>query len=87
VDAGGDIAGDVVMDPHRVMCQGALDVDHRRQRLVFDGDVGQRVLGDVAALRNHHGHRLADMANFAARQRHLGSLVKNGTLDGWWRHQ
>ena len=51
-----------------------------------DPDVGHGVLGDVAALGYHHGNRLADMANFAARQRYLGSLVNNGTLDGWWRH-
>jgi hypothetical protein len=57
--------------------QRALEVRHRRQKLVFDGDVGERVFGDVSALGHHNGDWLANMANFAARQRHLGSSVEN----------
>jgi hypothetical protein len=87
VDARCDIAGEVVMDPHRAGRQGALDVDDRRQGLVFDGNVGERIFGNVAALGHHHGHRLADMANFAARQRHLGALVEDRAFDGRRRHQ
>jgi hypothetical protein len=30
VDAGGDITGDLVMDPRRIWRQSALDVDDRR---------------------------------------------------------
>ena len=87
MDSGGDIAGHVVTDPRCVGGQRTLEIGYRRQGMVFDGDVGQRVLGNVAALGHHHGHRLADIANFAARQRHLGSLVEDRAFDGRRRHQ
>jgi len=87
VDVGCDIAGDVIMDPHRIWRHRALEVDHRRQRLIFDCDIGQRVLRNVPALGDHHGHWLAGMANFSARQRHLGSLVEDRAFDRRRRHQ
>ncbi len=39
------------------------------QRLVLDFDQLQRVLGEVAVRRNHHRHRLADIAHLADRDR------------------
>jgi hypothetical protein len=67
--------------------QRAIEVDHGRQRLVFDGDVGQRVLGDVVALGHHRGQRFADVAHFAVRQRHRGALVEDRAFDGRRRHR
>ena len=46
-------------------------VAHRRQRLVVDLDRGRGVFGEMAAVGNHHGDGLADVADFVAGQRNL----------------
>jgi len=42
-------------------------VGHRRQRLVLDPDQADGVFGDVAGVRYHQHHRLADVADFSER--------------------
>ena len=60
-----------------------LRVDHRLERLVIDAHQLGGVLGEVAALRHHQRHRLADVAHALDRQRPLvtGALsaIRNGS--------
>ena len=50
---------------------GAPRVGDDRQRLVVDLHQVERVLGQVAALGDHEGHRLADVADLLSRERRL----------------
>ncbi len=58
-----------------------------RQRLVVDEDQLGRVLGDVAALGDDDGDRLADVAHLVLGQRHLRARVEDQVLDGRRRDQ
>ena len=59
---GGHIAGDVVV--HQVRRgRSRFGRDHDRQGLVLDLDQVSRVLGDVAALRDHECDRLTHVAH------------------------
>jgi hypothetical protein len=75
------------MEDGRVVRQGRFQVHDRVQRLVVDDDVGERVLGQVAALGDHHHHRLAHVAHAVLGQRHLRRLVEDDAVDGRRRHQ
>ena len=59
-ELGQEVAGAGAMGARRARCQRLPAVRHRRQRLVVDRDQRRGVLGDVARLRDHHRHRLAD---------------------------
>ena len=54
-------------------------VRHRRQRLELDLDALRRVLGDRAALRDHHRDRIADVADLVAHQHERGDVVPEVT--------
>ena len=56
VDA--QVGAHVLVDQRRPRLQGALEVDHRRQRLVVHLDQFQCVAGNVGVLGHHNGHRL-----------------------------
>ena len=84
---GGDIAAHVVMHPRRFIRQRLFQIDDRGQRLEFDGNVGERILGEVAAFREHHGERLADVADLAFGKRHLGALIEGDAFDRRRRDQ
>ena len=77
----GDVAADIVV--HRGGCavQSLFQIDDGRERIELDGDVAQGILGEVTALREHHGERLADMADFVLGERHLRALVEDRALD------
>ena len=66
----------------RVRLQRRLGIDHRRERLVIDGDRVRGVHGLRPGLRHHHGHRLADEPDpVDGEQRpgeHLGSVFNGG---------
>ena len=85
--ASGDIAAHVVMHARRFVRQRIFQIDDSRQRLELDGDVGKRILGEITAFREDHGQRLADMADLAFGERHLGSLIEGDTLDRRRRDQ
>ena len=76
-----DVGAEVLVDPRRGLAQGFLEIDDRRQHLVVDPDLGHRVFREVAALGDHHRHRLADVAHLVAGQWHLGPLVELTALD------
>ena len=65
----------------------AVDVGHRRQRIELDRDVGERVLGDVAAIGDDHGEGLAHVPHFVPGERHLGALVERDAGDRRRWHQ
>jgi hypothetical protein len=46
-------------------------IAYRRQRLVVDLDHRRGVFGELAAVGNHHGEGLADVADFVAGERNL----------------
>ena len=65
---GDDVA--VELAPHRRGVRRALaHVGDERQRLVVDRDQRGGVLGDVAVVRDHHRHRLADIGDLAVGER------------------
>ena len=51
---------------------GICDRDHRRQRLIVNGDSFRGIACFPGALRDHEGYRLADIAHDVARQRVTG---------------
>ena len=68
---------------------GASAARDRRRRAAarVDDDIGQRVLGEVAALGDHQRQRLADVPRLVLGERHLGALVEDDALDRRRRHQ
>ena len=84
---GGDVAAHVFVHAGGGLGAGLFQVDDRRQRIELDGDVGQRVLGDIAALRQDDGQGLADMAHLVFGERHLGALIEGEPGDRRRRHE
>ncbi len=71
-----DVGAQLLMDegstrPYRLLC-----VDDGRQRLQVDRDELGRVLGGVAALRHHHGDRLADVTHLVGGKERLLRIVQ-----------
>ena len=64
-----DVAGRGLVQLRRAARLRGARVGDRRERLVVDGDALGGVGRRVARLRDHRRHRLADMADAAARQR------------------
>jgi len=83
----GNIGVEIVMDPRRGSRQRGLDIDHRRQHVQLDHDVVERVLGNVAALRDDDRQRLADVANLVLASGTLRALVEDDAGDRRRRHQ
>ncbi|HEX9524657.1 MAG TPA: hypothetical protein VF949_16885, partial [Reyranella sp.] len=78
---GGDVLAHVVMDARRRRIKRRFEIDDRRQRLDVNRDIGEGVFRHLAALRNHHRKRLANVAHLVAGERDLGALVKGDPGD------
>ena len=85
-DMRGDVRADIVVDAGRLWGQCLFEIDHRRNRLEIDDDIGERVLGQVAALGDDDGKRLADITNLVARQGTLRALMEGDAVDRRRRH-
>jgi hypothetical protein len=59
-------------------------VGNRRQDIVVDLDETRRILGYVAAVRDNHRDRLADIAGFILRQHHGHEELRDG---GVWNEK
>jgi hypothetical protein len=70
----------------RSILQRPLEIDYDRQRLEVDDDVRERILGEVAARRDHQRQRLADMPHLVLGERNLGALIERDPLDRRRRH-
>ena len=86
-DMGRNIAAHVVMDRSRRIRQRLFQVDDGRQWIELDGDIGERILGEVAALRQDHRQWFADVAHFILGERNLRALVEGDALDRRRRHE
>ncbi len=84
---GCDIGFEIVVHMHRGSGKSFFDIDDGRQLLEIDIDIVKRILGDVAALRDHDDDGFADMADPVLGQRHLAALVENNSSDRRRRHQ
>ena len=69
-----EVAADRRVEHGRAGLERAPRVGDGVQRLVVDLHQVERVLGQVPALGDHHGHRLAHVADFLARERQLQAL-------------
>ncbi len=87
VDMSGHIGAHVVMHRRCSIAQRFFQIDHGRQRLEIDLDIAQCILGEVAAVGQYHGERLAYVADLVLGERHLGALVEDGVLDRRRRHE
>ena len=80
------ISGRFRIELRAAFFHGVVQVDYRRQFLIFNSHEVSRVLRDCCALRDHHRDRIADMHHFLACQRrperhdHLGT-----TAARYWR--
>ena len=71
------------MRKRRARFEALGTIVHRRQRLVIDVAPVRGVFGDIAAVRDHEGDRLADVAHFV-----LGEAIRHERLlDRRVRHQ
>ena len=86
-DVRGDVAANIVVHRGGSAVHRLFQTDHRRQRLKLDGNVAQRIFGEIAALREYDRERLADMADLVLGERHLGALIEDRVLDRRRRHQ
>ena len=69
------VARHVVMEQRRARGQRLRHRNHRRQRLVVDGERLRRVARLVERLGHDHGHDVADMAHLAGRHRQMQRLA------------
>ena len=86
-DMGGDIAAHVIVDGRGRAAASFFKIDDGGERFKLDGNVAERILGEVAAVRQHDGERLADMADFVLGERHLRALIEDRVLDRRRRHE
>ena len=72
---GRNVVVGAIVEQRRAGLERSLRIDDWRQLLVLDLDGIQRVLGQISALGDDRGHRLADVADAIGRQRirHLGA--------------
>ena len=78
---GCNIAAHFIVDRSCGIRQRLFQIDDGRQRIELDRDVVERVLGEIAALRQHHRQGFADVTHLVLGQRHLRALVEDGALD------
>ena len=64
-----DVVRKVRMQHRRLAGHRLFRIDHRRERLVIDGDRVGRIARDVAVGGDHHRNRLADVADHVHRNR------------------
>ena len=57
------VAADRFVQDRRLFGGGQFGIDDRGQRLVFNAHPFDGVLGQIAALGDHHGHRLSNVAH------------------------
>ena len=84
---GRDVRGQVLVHSRCSFRERGLEVDDRGERLRLHHDVVQRVLGQVAALRHDHGHRLADVAQLLFCEWDLRAGVEHEPRDRGGRHE
>src|SRR5712691_3527642 len=65
----GEVAAELFVDDGSALLDGFLDVEHRRQRLIFDLDPLAGVLGRGPARGQHDRDRLAHVVNLVDRDR------------------
>ena len=65
-----------LVDDRRAGLQGLLDVEHRRQRLVVDADLRDRLIGLARAVGDDGDDRLALVAHLVDRERRLVVLAE-----------
>ena len=82
-----EITRHIVVDRSGRIRQRLFQIDNGRQRIEIDGDIAERILGEVAALRQNHRQGFADMAHFILGERHLRALVEGNVLDRRRRHE
>ena len=71
--AAGDVRVGIVMDQRGARLRRRRQLDRGRLRRVVDRDQIERVLAEIAALRDDQGDSLADEANLARRERPVGA--------------
>ncbi len=86
-DMRGNIAAHVVVHRGCGIRQRLFQIDDRRQRIELDRDVVERVLGEIAALRQNHRQRFADVTHLVLGERHLRALIEDDALDRRRRHE
>ena len=67
----------VGMNQRRIFAHRQFGIEHGGERLVFDLDQLQRILGDVHGIGDYRGHPFTGIARHAGRQRppdHIGKL-------------
>ena len=74
--------GAVLREEEHLALLGLDGVDHRVEGLVVDDDELRRVLRDLLALGDDHGHHLADEANGVAGDVRPGQAVGDHARDG-----
>ncbi|MCY1426843.1 hypothetical protein D9M71_426720 [compost metagenome] len=57
------VAADCFVQDRRLFGGGQFRIDDRWQRLVFNAHTFDGVFGQIAALSDHHGHRLSDVTH------------------------
>ena len=83
-ELGQEIAGAGGMDARCARGEGLPAVRHRGKRPVVDGNERRGVLGDVARLRDHHRHRLADKGDLVLgkdERRYIGRELRRTKLE------
>ena len=75
------------MNSRRTGLQRRFQIDNGVERLDVDDDISNRIFRDIAAVRDDHRDRLADVADLVAGQRPVGARVKHETGDRRRRHE
>ena len=81
----GDVAAHSVVHERGRLRQRLLQIDNSGQRIELDADVGKRILGQIAALRQDDGQWFADVTHFVFGERYLGALIEGDVLN--WRRR
>ncbi len=79
---GGDVVRRGVMELRRARLHGRARVGDGAEGFIVNVDQLQRILGDVAVLRDDHGDRIADVADFVRCQRCLLRALQAGYDSG-----
>ena len=83
----GDIAAQIVVHQRRTGLERFFEIDDGRQLLDLDGDIGECILGNVAAGGNDNGQRFADIAHLVLGETGVRAQIEHDAVDGRRRHQ
>src|SRR5215203_5346723 len=72
----GDVRREVLVHKRCVSRERFLQIDDGVDRIDLYDNISNRILGNIAALRDDHRDWLADMADFVLRKRQLRTPVK-----------